>query len=132
MTREGACMAKILVIDDNDLVRTSTRTILESEGYLVDEAGDGDAGIARAKSSTPDLILTDIVMPNKEGIEMIRDLRSRGYDGPIIAMSGGGRLDPNEVLGLAGKLGANACIAKPFKKAELLAKVKACLDNAAG
>ena len=125
-------MAKILVIDDNDLVRASTLTILESEGYVVDEAGDGDIGITRARSSTPDLIITDIVMPNKEGIEMIRDLRSRGYDGPIIAMSGGGRLDATEVLDLAGKLGADACIAKPFKKAELLAKVKACLDNAAG
>jgi len=125
-------MTKILVIDDNDLVRASTRTILESEGYDVDEAGDGNIGITRAKSASPDLILTDIVMPNKEGIEMIRDLRSRGYDGPIIAMSGGGRLDATEVLDLAGKLGADACIAKPFKKAELLAKVKACLDNAAG
>lgn len=124
-------MTKILVIDDNDLVRTSTRTILESEGYQVVEAGDGDAGIAKANSSAPDLILTDIVMPNKEGIEMIRDLRSRGYDGPIIAMSGGGRLDASEVLVLAGKLGADACIAKPFKKADLLAKVKACLDNVA-
>ena len=125
-------MAKILVIDDNDLVRASTRTILENEGYVVEEASDGDVGIARAKSVLPDLILTDIVMPNKEGIEMIRDLRSRGYDGPIIAMSGGGRLDATEVLDLAGKLGADACIAKPFKRAELLAKIKACLDNAAG
>ena len=83
-------MARILVIDDNDLVRASTRSILESEGYVVDEAGDGDIGIARVKSYGPDLILTDIVMPNKEGIEMIRDLRGRGYQGPIIAMSGGG------------------------------------------
>jgi DNA-binding response OmpR family regulator len=122
-------MARILVIDDNDLVRASTRSILESEGYLVEEAGDGDVGIARAKACGPDLILTDIVMPNKEGIEMIRDLRGRGYDGPIIAMSGGGRLDATEVLDLAGKLGADACIAKPFKKAELLAKVKACLQS---
>jgi DNA-binding response OmpR family regulator len=123
-------MAKILVIDDNDLVRASTRSILEAEGYAVEEAGDGDAGLARAKSYAPDLILTDIVMPNKEGIEMIRDLRGRGYLGPIIAMSGGGRLDATEVLDLAGKLGADACIAKPFKKAELLGKVKAYLDNA--
>ena len=122
-------MAKILVIDDNDLVRASTRSILEGEGYSVEEAGDGDAGIVRTKSFAPDLILTDIVMPNKEGIEMIRDLRGRGYAGPIIAMSGGGRLDATEVLDLAGKLGADACLAKPFKKAELLAKVKACLDN---
>jgi DNA-binding response OmpR family regulator len=114
-------MAKILVIDDNDLVRASTRTILETEGYVVEEASDGDGGIASAKSVLPDLILTDIVMPNKEGIEMIRDLRGRGYDGPIIAMSGGGRLDATEVLDLAGKLGADACIAKPFKRAELLA-----------
>lgn len=121
-------MAKILVIDDNDLVRASTRSILEAEGYAVEEAGDGNVGIARAKSYAPDLILTDIVMPNKEGIEMIRDLRGRGYTGPIIAMSGGGRLDAAEVLDLAGKLGADACIAKPFKKADLLTKVKACLD----
>lgn len=124
-------MIKILVIDDNDLVRASTRAILEAEGYAVDEASDGDVGIARTKSNAPDLILTDIVMPNKEGIEMIRDLRASGYEGPIIAMSGGGRLDATEVLDLAGKLGADACVAKPFKKAELLAKVKACLDNAA-
>lgn len=122
-------MAKILVIDDNDLVRASTRSILESEGYAVEEAGDGDVGIARAQAYGPYLILTDIVMPNKEGIEMIRDLRGRGYDGPIIAMSGGGRIDATEVLNLAGKLGADACIAKPFKKAELLAKVKACLGS---
>lgn len=125
-------MAKILVIDDNELVRASTRTILESEGYAVDEAADGDIGLVRATSSAPDLILTDIVMPNKEGIEMIRDLRGQGYRGPIIAMSGGGRLDATEILDLAGKLGADACIAKPFKKAELLAKVKTCLDSAGG
>ena len=124
-------MAKILIIDDDAAVRLSARMVLEHAGHVVDEADDGNAGIARVALLLPDLILTDIVMPNKEGIETIRELRGGGFDGPIIAMSGGGRLDASEILDLAAKLGADACLSKPFKRAALLAKIDQCLAIAA-
>lgn len=125
-------MTTILIIDDNDLVRSSTRYILEDDGFKVEEAPDGEVGIKVVASIKPDLVLTDIVMPNKEGIELIRELRAGGYVGPILAMSGGGRIESGSLLSVAKKLGATDCIAKPFNKAQLLEKVKACLAGAAG
>src|SRR5262245_31619159 len=111
---------KILIIDDNELVRSTVRTILAAEGYKIEEAANGRSGIARAKAAPPQLILTDIVMPDIDGSEVISELRKLGHDGPIIVMSGGGRLDGAEMFDLAGKFGADACLSKPLKRAELL------------
>jgi DNA-binding response OmpR family regulator len=122
-------MAKILVVDDNELVRATTRTILEGAGHEVDEATDGETALKYVAATPPVLVLTDIVMPNKEGIGLIIELRRSGYKGPIIAMSGGGKIGPSDLLNMARKLGADDSMSKPFHRADLLAKVAALLSK---
>lgn len=87
------------------------------------DAKDGEAGLHTIESMSPTMIVTDIVMPNREGIETIREAKRRFPEIPIIAISGGGRLGPEGFLELAVKLGADDCLAKPFRPAELLNKV---------
>lgn len=82
-------MVKILVIDDDELIRTTLRRMLQAAGYAVVEAVDGDDGLRRFESEQPDLVLADILMPNKEGLETIRELRRMSQSVAIIAMSGG-------------------------------------------
>jgi DNA-binding response OmpR family regulator len=120
-------MAKILVVDDNQLVRSTTRAMLESGGHEVVDAADGHAALELARNSKPDLVLTDIVMPDKEGIGLIMELRSGGYKNAIIAMSGGGQIGPKDLLTMARELGADDCLTKPFRRADLIAKVSASL-----
>jgi CheY-like chemotaxis protein len=85
-------MHKILVIDDNVVVRNTIIQMLESEGYEVVSAEDGRRGLSVFRSEKPDLVITDIIMPEKEGIETIRDIRGEAPDTKIIAISGGGRM----------------------------------------
>ena len=125
-------MAKILVVDDNELVRATTRSILEGAGHEVRDANDGDSALKIVAGAPFDLVLTDIVMPNKEGIGLIIELRRAGYKGAIIAMSGGGKIGPSDLLTMARKLGANDCMPKPFHRADLLSKVAACLKSEGG
>lgn len=113
-------MAHILVIDDEPLVRELLKAMLEGAGHEVTVAADGDAGMAAYRRRPADLVITDLIMPGKEGIETIREL-VQGVPGiKIIAISGGGRLDPHGYLGLARKLGAARSLAKPFERRELL------------
>src|SRR5260221_4424854 len=84
-------MIHILVIDDEAAVRTLIRQILEEEGHQVDEATDGEEGLARLQSTHIDLVITDIFMPHKEGIETILALRRQFPNVKIVAISGGGR-----------------------------------------
>ena len=107
-------MARILVIEDDDEVRELLRQILEHVGYEVEEANDGDEGIKRYRETQSDLIITDIIMPKKEGIETITDLRMEFPDVKVIAISGGGRLGPEPYLEVAQSFGANRIIMKPF------------------
>jgi DNA-binding response OmpR family regulator len=123
-------MAKILIVDDNDLVRTTTRTMLQGAGHEVDETGDGNAAVGYVRETPPDLVLTDLVMPIKEGVDLIRELRRTGYRGAIIAMSGGGgETGPSALLSMARELGADDCVSKPFHRADLFAKVAAALER---
>lgn len=123
-------MAKILVIDDEEMARYTVMKILHSAGYEVTEAENGDLGLRRLGSQPADLVITDIIMPEKEGIGTILELKQNYPDVKIIAMSGGGRTVNLDYLGKAQKLGANAAIAKPFTKDELLTVVNACLGGA--
>jgi len=109
--------ALICVIDDDDAVRQTICRILTSAGHVVVEARDGRMGLK----------VIDIVMPNREGIETIMEVKQRFPNIPILAISGGGRMEPNGFLDLAGKLGADDCLAKPFRPPELLRKVDALL-----
>ena len=123
-------MAKILIVDDNDLVRTTTGAMLESAGHAVDQTGDGNAAVEYVRETPPDLVLTDLVMPIKEGVALIRELRRTHYSGAIIAMSGGGgETDPSALLTRAREQGADDCVSKPFHRADLLAKVAALLER---
>lgn len=115
---------RILVIDDEKLLRQTIRRMLESAGHEVIEAEDGRAGIAAFAKHELDAVVTDIIMPQKEGIETIREIRAANPTIRIVAISGGGRNQNMEFLRLAGKLGATVTLAKPFRKEELLASVE--------
>jgi DNA-binding response OmpR family regulator len=123
-------MAHILVVDDEPLLRRTLRTILERAGHVVDEAGDGNQALRAFAAERPDLVITDIVMPDREGIETIAQLRGENPGVPIIAMSGGGSAGSTLFLELARQLGATRTLNKPIRQAELLAAVDACLTAA--
>lgn len=120
-------MAHILVIEDEEMLRRTLRTLLERAGHSVVEAEDGQQGMTLFKTMRPDLVLTDIIMPNREGVETIGEMRREAPDLPIIAMSGGGSRGGDLFLTLAERLGATATLAKPIRQAELLAAVDRCL-----
>ena len=122
-------MVRILVIDDDPLVRQTMRYMLEGARYVVDEACDGASALESVRNRRPDLALTDILMPDQDGIEFIIQLRKADPDIKIIAMSGGGSYAPDQLLAVAKALGADDYIAKPFAKAELLTKITACLQT---
>jgi CheY-like chemotaxis protein len=123
-------MALILVIDDEPMLRRTLRALLERAGHTVVEAEDGDKGLAQLNVQMPDLVLTDIIMPNREGVETIGEMRRRAPQTPIIAMSGGGSRGGELFLTLAEQLGACATLAKPIRQADLLAAVDAALKPA--
>lgn len=102
---------------------------LRHAGHEPVVAINGLEGMRFAKETPFDLVITDIIMPEKEGIEVIMDLRRQQPGIRIIAMSGGGRLNANDCLKLAQKLGAKATLAKPFSGAELLATVATVLGT---
>ncbi len=116
-------MASILVVDDEDLVRFSVRQMLEDVGHAVREAADGVEGIAQLQGCPFDLMITDIVMPRKEGMETIAEAKQLQPDLRVIAISGGGPVGQFHYLELAKQFGADAVLAKPFKKQELIALV---------
>lgn len=116
-------MADILVIDDEPLVRKTVRITLERGGHTIVEADNGLAGIRECGRHTFDLVISDILMPGKEGIETIQELRANYPTLKILAMSGGGRVANVDFLTIAMKLGANAMLRKPFDPHELLEKV---------
>lgn len=120
-------MVKILVVDDEDLVRFSVRQMLEDEGHQVEEAADGVEGMAKVEGESFDLMITDIVMPRKEGLETISEAKQLRPDLRVIAISGGGPVGRFNYLELAKQFGADEVLAKPFKKQELVAVVNRVL-----
>jgi len=120
-------MKKILVIDDDVIVRETIVQILESEGYAVVSADDGKRGVALFRSERPDLVITDIIMPEKEGIQTITEIRAMTPDAKVIAISGGGRIGNTDFLKIARLLGASDVISKPFDPDDFLSRVGTCL-----
>lgn len=115
-------MPRILIIDDDDLLRDLLVKSLEMAGHTVFQASDGQAGFELFRSAPVDLVITDLVMPVQEGVETIMRLRRLTPDLPIIAMSGG---VPNSSLYLkiAEKIGAHRVLPKPFTPQKLLEAV---------
>ncbi|MGA8180856.1 MAG: response regulator [Desulfobacterales bacterium] len=120
-------MARILIIDDEAIIRDLLKKILEREGYEIVTAFNGEEGLKIHRENPADLIITDLIMPGKEGIETIMELRRDFKDVKIIAMSGGGRIDPGTYLQMAKTLGAIKTIAKPFDRKELLKTIQELL-----
>ena len=122
-------MARILIIDDEELIRETIRMKLEQNGHEVTEASNGAEGLRALAEGQIDLVVTDIIMPDQEGIETIRKIRQRDARIGIIAISGGGRGRGLQFLDIAQKLGANASLPKPFTGSQLLAVVEATLRS---
>ncbi|MBF0294985.1 MAG: response regulator [Magnetococcales bacterium] len=121
-------MAHILVIDDDISIRALLREILEEEGHVVEEATDGRAGLRQFRKQRPDLVMTDILMPEKDGVELIMELKELSAQIPILAMSGGGRgLDAAFNLRMAQDFGANRVLVKPFSRSQALELVQEIL-----
>ena len=119
---------RVLVVEDDPSIAIGLRINLESEGYLVTVAEDGEAGLEIARALEPDLIVLDVMLPKRNGLEVLHDLRAEGRTMPIIILSAkAGEMD--KVAGL--ELGAEDYVAKPFSLAELLARVRAALRRGA-
>ena len=122
-------MARILIIDDETQIRSMLRLMLERVGYEIAEAPDGIEGIRQYRENPADLIITDLIMPNKDGIGMIIDLKKEFPKVKIIAMSGGGVNRPEGYLDGAKKLGATCTLTKPIDRDEMLKAVKETLNE---
>ena len=115
---------KILVIDDEPAVRYAVTRILESEGFDVTAAPDGVRGMAQFRMSRPDLVITDLIMPEQEGMQTIKQMREADAAVKILAISGGGRIVNVDFLQVARRLGADEILAKPFDSHDLLSVVR--------
>jgi DNA-binding response OmpR family regulator len=122
-------MTRVLVIDDDDLVRQVCRLILEDEGFEVDTAADGADGLRKFHAHPAEVVVCDIYMPEKDGIETIVELSKEYHGLKIIAMSGDapGRLS---LIASARSLGAHATLPKPFEPDELVNAVRSVTDEA--
>jgi CheY-like chemotaxis protein len=120
-------MARILIIDDEDLIRGMLRQMFERAGYEVVDAPDGKVGMQLYRQQPADLIMTDIFMPEQDGLETIMELRRDFPDAKIIAISGGSRMANLDGLSLAKMFGALRIFEKPFNQQEILGTVRQLL-----
>lgn len=117
----------ILLVDDDDGVRKVMHRTLVNAGYEVDDAANGDLAVQAYRQRASDLVIIDIVMPDKEGLETVRDLRALAPGVKIIAISGGGFGRAADYLEMAVMFGAASVLSKPFTAEELLDAVSAVL-----
>ena len=131
-------MANILVVDDEESVRVSLRMVLTAAGHKVTEACNGLVADRKLEENSYDLVVTDIIMPDKEGIELISDIAKLYPDVKVIAITGGGprrnltgqkMMGTGVILSTASMLGADDTLDKPFSPDELIESVDACLSG---
>jgi len=122
-------MAQILLIEDDQPVRETFEIVLASEGHEVIAVENGELGLKRIAAGGIDLVVTDIIMPERDGVEVINALRKTQATLPVIAVSGGARNSSIDYLGIAKMLGAAAVLPKPVGARELLAAVNAALPG---
>ena len=127
MSGGNGVTSTILVVDDEDLVRAQISASLELDGFQVAQAANGDEALAWLRDNVAAIMVTDILMPAKDGIETIRDARRLYPSLKIIAMSGGIRTNAPDVLDTARQVGADRILAKPFGRAQLIALLRELL-----
>ena len=127
--KKGATVARILIIDDEVEIRLLLREMLEYAGYEVIEAGNGQEGLRSYHTDTPDLIITDLWMPNKGGLDTIRELRRQAPEVKIIAISGGGPIGGVDGLDQAMQLGAQRVFSKPLQVLDMFDAVREILQR---
>lgn len=120
-------MAVILIVDDDPMVRMMATELLREDAHAVIEAEDGVEALRLAAAVEVDLVVLDMLMPNKDGLECIRELRALKPDLPILAMSSGGRMGASDLLRLASVFGANETLVKPLRMATFLDAVNRLL-----
>lgn len=125
-------MARILIIDDMAPIRESINIILSDQGHEIDEAEDGKKGLKKLHNGDYDLVITDILMPEKDGTEILMKIRSEGLSTPVIAMSGGGNLISEDYALEMAKNYANAVLKKPFSRDKLRSIVDDLLQTENG
>lgn len=122
-------MKRILVVDDEEQIREILTHMLEEEGYAVHTAENGEEGLTLAGKYAFDLVVTDMIMPVKDGLKFIMELRRDYPDLPILAISGGGAIKAERYLTMAGYLGDIATLEKPFKQGVLLELVRKLITS---
>jgi len=122
-------MARILLVDDDDTVRTVLSIMLEREGHTVVQGVNGNDALRQLRHHTVDLVITDLVMPEKEGLETIMEVRRTYPQLKVIAMSGGGTGRSKAYLTMAKSLGAERVLKKPFTAEDLLKEIKTLLST---
>jgi len=122
-------MQRILIIDDDHHILLMIKKMLERAGFGVELAPNGNMGLEVLKRMPVDLVITDIIMPEKEGLETIRAMKRLRSDLKIIAMSGGGKISPDNYLGTAKVFGANRVLEKPFTQKQMVSVVQDLLGE---
>jgi CheY-like chemotaxis protein len=125
-------MSKILLVDDDDLGRAAVHKMLEHSGFSVHSTGIGRDALAHYKDDPADLVITDLIMPDTDGLEMIQQLRKINPRVRVLAISGGGRVEAEEYLSVARKFGAVGVLPKPFTATELREAVEGALADPRG
>jgi CheY-like chemotaxis protein len=132
--QEDEIMLRVLIIDDEEDIRDVLYDVLSRAGFEVDVASTGDEGIEKLRSEPADVIVTDIIMPGKDGVTTIREIRKEFPDAKIIAISGGGNFgsnsyEPNAIkttayLAAADEAGADVTLFKPFDREALMEAIR--------
>jgi DNA-binding NtrC family response regulator len=122
-------MKKILIIDDEPHILLMLKKMLERVGYEIDLAANGNEGLELFKKLPSDLVITDIIMPEKEGLETIRAMKRMSPELKIIAMSGGGKVSADNYLEIAKIFGASKVIEKPFTQQDMVSAVEELMKN---
>jgi CheY-like chemotaxis protein len=122
-------MPGVLLVEDDRELREMLKMSLKRKGFSVQEAENGKEAISHFKPLITDLVVTDLIMPEEDGIKVVIRLRELKPTIKIIAISGGGKIGPGSYLNLAKALGADAIYSKPFSIKDLVSKIEQLLDN---
>ena len=122
-------MAQVLVVDDDDQIRKLICLVLQQEGHTVVEASNGKKAIQHIQETVIDLVISDVVMPDMDGLELIKEIRRTLSGMKILAVSGAGKEGPGLYLSIADRFGADAILMKPFAPDQLIKKISALIPT---